>query len=71
MEGGGGEVELIVRIESNGTLVAEVADTGVFIDRERLPNRGFGLEIMCSLAQTTELVRADGTRIRMVFDIQR
>jgi anti-sigma regulatory factor (Ser/Thr protein kinase) len=66
-----GDVELAARVEADRTLHVEVADTGEFLDRDRLPDRGLGLTLIRSFARSTEIVRDGGTRIKMVFDLVR
>ncbi len=64
-------VELVARSGTNGSLAIEVSDEGTFIERERLPNRGFGLRIARAIARSVTIDTAHGTRVRMVFDAGR
>jgi serine/threonine-protein kinase RsbW len=64
---GDGEIELTMRLQPWDMLFVEVADRGEFISRDRLPDRGLGLNIIRAFAQSTEVVCDDGTRVRMTF----
>ena len=64
-------IELLARAGKNGTLAIDVYDEGTFIERERLPNRGFGLRIVRAIARTVTIETAEGTRVQMVFDAGR
>jgi serine/threonine-protein kinase RsbW len=64
---GGGEIELTMRFQPWDMLLVEVADRGSFVSRERLPDRGLGLNIIRAFAQSTEVICDCGTRIRMIF----
>jgi serine/threonine-protein kinase RsbW len=66
--GGDGEIEMRLRIETS-TVTIEVVDRGTFVERERLPDRGFGLGIIRAVTQSTEVSCDGGTRVRMVFDL--
>ena len=64
-------IELLARAGKNGTLAIDVYDEGKFIERERLPNRGFGLRIVRAIARTVTIETERGTRVQMVFDAGR
>jgi serine/threonine-protein kinase RsbW len=61
-------VELHARI-TRGKLAVDVSDRGSFIERERLPGRGFGLRIIRAVAPQLRIDTARGTSIRMRFHI--
>jgi serine/threonine-protein kinase RsbW len=65
--GAGGEIELTMRLQPWDMLFVEVADQGSFVNRERLPDRGLGLNIIRAFAQSMEVICDRGTRIRMIF----
>jgi len=64
---GSGTVEVYARVERE-SLIVEVADAGVFVDRPRREDRGFGLRIIKAVARSVSIEREGGTRVRMVFD---
>ncbi|MFZ1019061.1 MAG: ATP-binding protein [Candidatus Cybelea sp.] len=59
-------VELHARI-ARGKLAVDVSDRGSFIERDRLPGRGFGLRIIRAVAPQTRIDTARGTSVRMRF----
>lgn len=61
-------VELHARI-ARGKLAVDVSDRGSFIERERLPGRGFGLRIIRAVAPQIRIDTARGTSVRMRFHI--
>ena len=61
-------VELHARI-ARGKLAVDVSDRGSFIERDRLPGRGFGLRIIRAVAPQTRIDTARGTSVRMRFHI--
>jgi len=61
-------IEMRVRAGPNGTLSVDVYDSGTFIERERLPNRGFGLSIVRASARDVTFETGRGTRVQMIFD---
>jgi len=62
-----GTVEIYARIEPE-SLIVEVSDGGVFVERPRREDRGFGLRIINAVARTVSIERSSGTCVRMVFD---
>jgi anti-sigma regulatory factor (Ser/Thr protein kinase) len=62
-----GTVEVYARFE-RGSLIVEVADGGVFVERPRREDRGFGLRIIKAVARSVSIECDGGTRVRMVFD---
>lgn len=62
-----GKVEVYARVERE-SLIVEVADAGVFVERPRREDRGFGLRIIKAVARSVSIERNGGTRVRMVFD---
>jgi anti-sigma regulatory factor (Ser/Thr protein kinase) len=64
-------VELLARSGKNGTLAIEVYDQGTFIERERLPDRGYGLRIVRAIARKVTIETGQGTRVEMLFDASR
>jgi anti-sigma regulatory factor (Ser/Thr protein kinase) len=61
-------VELHARI-ARGKLAVDVSDRGSFIERERLPGRGFGLRIIRAIAPQIRIDTTRGTSVRMRFHI--
>ncbi|MGA8534289.1 MAG: ATP-binding protein [Candidatus Tumulicola sp.] len=64
-----GEVKIVARMEPDGVLAVEVVDRGTFADPRPRPNRGFGLRIVRSVAQTVTLETNAGTTVCMRFDL--
>jgi anti-sigma regulatory factor (Ser/Thr protein kinase) len=62
-----GTVEVYARIEREN-LTVEVRDRGIFLDRPRREDRGFGLRIIRAVARSVSIERDGGTRVCMVFD---
>jgi len=62
-----GTVEVYARVERD-SLIVEVADAGVFVERPRREDRGFGLRIIKAVARSVSIDCEGGTRVRMVFD---
>jgi anti-sigma regulatory factor (Ser/Thr protein kinase) len=62
-----GTVEVYARVDRE-SLVVEVADDGVFVERPRREDRGFGLRIIKAVARSVSIDCEGGTRVRMVFD---
>ncbi len=62
-----GTVEVYARVERE-SLVVEVADGGVFVERPRREDRGFGLRIIKAVARSVSIECDGGTRVRMEFD---
>jgi anti-sigma regulatory factor (Ser/Thr protein kinase) len=48
-------------------LSVNVIDRGQFIERDLRPDRGFGLRIIHSIAESVDISTQDGTRIHMTF----
>lgn len=65
------DVELLARLERGNVLAVDVFDRGRFIDRDPLPNRGFGLRIVEAIADQVVVSRDNGTRVHMVFALPR
>jgi anti-sigma regulatory factor (Ser/Thr protein kinase) len=63
------DVELFARIERNSTLAVDVFDHGTFVERDPLPNRGFGLRIVEAIASEVVVNRDNGTHVRMRFHL--
>jgi len=64
-------VEMVARSGKNGTLAIEVFDEGTFLERERLPDRGYGLRIVRAIARKVTIETGQGTRVEMLFDAAR
>lgn len=64
-------LEMLARSGKNGTLAIEVYDEGTFIERERLPDRGYGLHIVRAIARKVTIETGQGTRVEMLFDATR
>jgi anti-sigma regulatory factor (Ser/Thr protein kinase) len=62
-----GTVEVYARVERE-SLIVEVADGGVFVERPRREDRGFGLRIIKAVARSVSIECNGGTRVRMEFD---
>lgn len=65
---GRSNVEIVARGGAGGTLAIEVSDDGQFLERGRLPNRGFGLGIVHAIAHSVTVKTGHGTRVEMVFE---
>jgi anti-sigma regulatory factor (Ser/Thr protein kinase) len=48
-------------------LSVDVYDQGTFIERERRPNRGFGMRIVQAIASDVRIETDGGTRVHMEF----
>jgi anti-sigma regulatory factor (Ser/Thr protein kinase) len=59
-------LEMTVRV-GDDRLTVEVADTGVFIEREPRVGRGFGLRIARAIALDVAIDTSDGTRVCLTF----
>jgi anti-sigma regulatory factor (Ser/Thr protein kinase) len=68
---GGSDVEIFARCGLDDTLAIGVSDSGRFIEREKLPNRGLGLKIVHAIARSVTIDTARGTRVEMLFDAAR
>jgi anti-sigma regulatory factor (Ser/Thr protein kinase) len=66
-ENASGTVDVYARID-NESVIVEVLDRGVFVERPRREGRGFGLRIMNAVARSVSIEREGGTRVRMIFD---
>lgn len=64
-----GTVELFACTGDDATIRVEVSDNGIFIERERTPDRGFGLRIIRTIASAVSVERDGGTKVRMTFDV--
>lgn len=63
-----GQLELRVKLLSDGKLSVDVVDDGSFIERRPLAGRGFGLRIIRAVAGQLRIETDDGTRVRMTFN---
>jgi serine/threonine-protein kinase RsbW len=61
------EVELHAAYEDHVKLSVDVYDRGHFIERDRQPNRGFGIRIVRAIADDVRIETDGGTRIHMEF----
>lgn len=64
------DVMLYAKRAPDGTIAAEVADRGRFIERPRRPDRGFGLRIVDRIASDVAVTTDGGTSVRMTFPLQ-
>ncbi|HTV73210.1 MAG TPA: ATP-binding protein [Candidatus Acidoferrales bacterium] len=64
---GRSHLELFARSGGDDTLAIAVHDDGKFIERERLPNRGYGLRIVRAIARSVTIETSGGTNVEMVF----
>ncbi len=63
-------LELRAKINRKGTLRVDISDGGCFIERQPLPGRGFGLQIIRAIARELAIDTSSGTRVRMIFDVK-
>jgi anti-sigma regulatory factor (Ser/Thr protein kinase) len=63
------DVSLRARLDADGTLAVDVIDGGRHKPVVQQIDRGFGLRIIRSIAQSIELDAADGTALRMFFKL--
>jgi anti-sigma regulatory factor (Ser/Thr protein kinase) len=69
-DGGGSRGTVALEADLAETeLSVNVTDRGHFIERELRPDRGFGLRIIRSIAESVDISTQDGTRIRMTFSM--
>ncbi|HET6275826.1 MAG TPA: ATP-binding protein [Candidatus Cybelea sp.] len=61
-------LELTAKLDREGRLRVVVSDGGSFVERRKLPGRGFGLRIIRAIAARLTIDTSDGTRVRMIFD---
>ncbi len=61
------DIELHAAYEDRVKLCVDVYDRGRFIERERQPNRGFGIRIVEAIASDVRIDTGDGTRVHMEF----
>jgi anti-sigma regulatory factor (Ser/Thr protein kinase) len=61
------EVEVHASYEDHVKLSVDVFDRGNFIQRERQPNRGFGIRIVEAIASEVSIETNGGTRVHMEF----
>lgn len=67
-----GEIGLYAHVGGEDTsLCVEVFDRGTFIERDPRPGRGFGLRIAHSIVSSLSIDAANGTHVRMLFDISK
>jgi two-component sensor histidine kinase len=70
-ESGRSNVELVARGGKGETLAIEVSNEGQFLERARLPDRGFGLGIVRAIANNVIVKTGRGTRVEMTFEPSR
>jgi serine/threonine-protein kinase RsbW len=61
------DVEIHAAYEESRRLLIEVYDRGRFIERDRQPNRGFGIRIVKAIAADVRIDTDDGTTVSMEF----
>lgn len=61
-------LELTAKLDPEGRLRVVVSDGGSFVERRKLPGRGFGLRIIRAIAAHLTIDTSEGTRVRMIFD---
>jgi serine/threonine-protein kinase RsbW len=61
------DIELHAAYEDRVKLSVDVYDRGQFIERERQPNRGFGIRIVRAIASDVRIDVDGGTRVHMEF----
>jgi serine/threonine-protein kinase RsbW len=61
------DIELHAAYEDRVKLSVDVYDRGHFIERDRQPNRGFGIRIVRAIADDVRIDTDGGTRIHMEF----
>lgn len=64
-----GDVRMHAGYNSNGTVRIEIADDGAFLDRTPPAGRGRGLAIMRGVAREVKILRQNGTRVIMTFEV--
>ena len=64
-----GDVSLRARLDGDGTLAVDVVDSGQHLPAVRQIDRGFGMRIMRSIAQSIRMDASDGTSLRLFFKI--
>jgi serine/threonine-protein kinase RsbW len=60
-------VELFAYSGDEETIAVVISDDGSFVERERLPHRGFGLTIARAIARKVTIHKQNGTRVEMLF----
>ena len=61
------DIELYAAYEHQVKLSVDIFDRGQFIERERQPNRGFGIRILRAIANEVRIETDGGTRVHMEF----
>jgi len=61
------DIEVHASYEDQVKLSVDVYDHGNFIQRERQPNRGFGIRIVEAIASEVSIETNGGTRVHMEF----
>ena len=61
------DIEVHAAYEGRDTIMVDVYDRGRFIDRERQPDRGFGIRIVHAIASDVRIETGNGTRVHMEF----
>jgi serine/threonine-protein kinase RsbW len=61
------DIEVHAAYEDQVKLSVDVWDRGDFIERERQPNRGFGIRIVQAIASDVRIETNGGTRVHMEF----
>jgi anti-sigma regulatory factor (Ser/Thr protein kinase) len=64
-----GDVSLRARLDGDGTLAVDVVDSGQHLPAVRQIDRGFGMRIMRSIAQSIRMDASDGTALRLFFKV--
>jgi anti-sigma regulatory factor (Ser/Thr protein kinase) len=61
------DIEVNAEFAPAKLLSVDVYDKGTFIERERQPNRGFGMRIVQAIASDVRIETDGGTRVHMEF----
>jgi anti-sigma regulatory factor (Ser/Thr protein kinase) len=61
------DIEIVASYEDPSRVSIDVYDHGRFIERERQPNRGFGIRIVRAIAADVHIDTTNGTRVHMEF----
>ena len=61
------DIEVLAAYEHERMISVDVFDRGRFIERERQPDRGFGIRILQAIATHVRIDTNDGTRVHMEF----
>lgn len=63
----GRDLQVLARVKRGGTVCVDVSDHGLFLRRNPLPGRGFGLRIIRAIAGRTVINTSEGTCVSMTF----